>query len=208
MATQLDGDVTITGGLTIRGALPAITRSSLVQETYSAFAVPLTSLRVFDDFKTAIATPGTSDDDLGFSQGVFGTGVPYVSAGDVKAVTKTRKARFVYQVPMNYVAGQVARFSLYAGTLTTISDTTTTLDLEVFKQGSNTLITGSDLYVSSAQSIRSLTFADIQFDLTVTSLSPGDYLDVLITIASVDAATVTAVTPAIAKIQFQAATKG
>jgi hypothetical protein len=215
MAEILSGTLVLNGvNATFKNLALAINRLELTQESYSSHQVRMEDLRVFDDYKTHIAIAGTSDDDLGWSTGgTYGTNVPYVTAGDVKAVTKTRKARLKYMVPMNYVSGQPARFVFFCGMITTVADTSCTLDLSAFKEGSGGLISGGDLVTTAAQSINggpAGTFAEVNFDLTVASptLSPGDWLDLLITIASVDAATATAVIPAISKIMFQGATKG
>lgn len=215
MADINSGTLTISGvNAQFRGLSIAFARSELTQESYSSFQVPMEDLRVFDAYQTHIVTAGSTDDDLGWSTGgTYGTDIPYVTAGDVKTVTKTRKARLKYMVPMNYVSGQSARFVFYCGMITTVADTSCTLDLSAYKEGSGGLKSGSDLVTTSATSINAGpagTFAEVAFDLSVTSptLAPGDWIDLLITIAAVDAATVTAVIPAISKIMFQGHTKG
>jgi hypothetical protein len=211
MATTLDDDIVITGSLTIRGAYPPIARSALTQETYSAFDVPVTDMRVWDAFQTPIATAAT--DDLGLTAGAFATGTPYVTAGSLgSAGATTRYARFLFQVPMNYVAGQLARFAFLAGITggtPAAASVSCTLDLECYKVGTGTLVTGSDLVSSSATDMNFTTFVSVPLDLTATSLSPGDVLDCRIAIACNDAvASAANCVPAIQKLQFQASTKG
>ncbi len=213
MASSLvDGDLTVNGILAVR-TLPAIARLNLTQESYSNFEVPFVSMRVWDDYKTPIATAGTSDDDLGFNQGVFGTGTPYISAGDLGTVgAKTRYARFLYQVPMNYVAGQAARFGFLAGiggTTPQAASSSCTLDFEAFLVGTGNLVSGIDLVSSSATNINFTTFLSAAMDLNVTTLNPGDWLDCRITIACSDASAAAAnCRPSIQKAQFQAMTRG
>lgn len=211
MATTLDDDIVITGSLSIRGAYPAIARTAITQETYSPFIVDIPNLRVWDAYQTALGTAAA--DDLGITAGAFATGTPYVTAGSLGSVgATTRYARFLYQVPMNYVSGQLARFSFLAGIAggtPAVASVSCTLDLEAYKVGTGTLVTGSDLVASSATSMNSTTFASVAMDLTATSLSPGDWLDCRITIACNDAvASAANVVPAIQKIEFQASTKG
>jgi hypothetical protein len=92
--------------------------------------------------------------------------------------------------------------------LTTVADTSATIDVEAYESAKTTLKTGSDLVTTAAQSINSLTFADKAFDLTVTDLSPGDQLDIRFTVAVVDAATGTAVTAALASVELLLDIKG
>lgn len=215
MAQINAGTLTLAGvNAQFRDLSISLARTELTQESYSSFRVPMEDLRVWDAYQTHIVTAGSTDDDLGWSTGgTYGTDIPYVTAGDVKTVTKTRKARLKFMVPMNYVAGQAARFSFYCGMITTVADTSCTLDLSAYLEGSGGLKSGSDIVTTSATSINggpAGTFAYVTFDLSVSSptLSPGDWLDLLITIAAVDAASGSAVIPAISKIMFQAHSKG
>jgi hypothetical protein len=92
--------------------------------------------------------------------------------------------------------------------LTTVSDTSAVVDVEAWKLAGDTLVGGSDMVSTAATTINSLTFADIDFDLTTTTLSSGDFIDVRISITVVDSATGTAVTPAIASLALKADVKG
>ncbi len=138
-----------------------------------------------------------SPDDLAFTSGAFGTGTPYITTGDVKNTTITRYCRFMVQLPPEYVAGETIELRFSAGMLTTVASSVATIDCEAYKSNRDTTKTGSDLVSTAAQSINSLTFANKDFVVTSTSLSPGDWLDVRVTIAVTDSATATAVTAAI-----------
>lgn len=205
------GDFTVTGNLYVNGAVPTIYRSQLPVETGSAFEILPQELRVWNAFQTPLGTAGT--DDLGITAGAFGTGTPYITAGDCgSAGTTTRYARFLVQLPMNYDAGQAASFAFLAGitgTVPNVAATSCTLDCEAYKVGVDTLVTGSDLISTAAQSINFTAFASYSFNLTVTSANPGDWLDVRITIVCVDGASTAAnVVPAIQKLQLIASTQG
>lgn len=176
--------------------MPEYPRISLAQDGSMLYPVPLESLRVFDAFATVL--PGTpAADDLGLVGGTFGTDVPFASTGDVKALgTTTRRARFTFQLPPEYVSGQSVFIRAFAGMKTTISDGACTIDFEAYETGtgtSGTLITGSDLVTTAATSIKSLTWADYDFAITATDLVAGNWLDVRMSIAVTDAATGTAV---------------
>lgn len=202
-------DVRISGTLAIKeNGVSSQTRSSILkQDAAVPFPVLLTSLRVWDAFNTNL--PGTAaTDDLALVGGTFGTAPPVVSAGDVKALgATTRYARFQITLPECYDAGETVTLALYAGMVTTIADTSCTIDVQCYKIDKAAGI-GSDLCSTAAMTMNSLVFAAKSFTITSTALSPGDTLDVRIAIASNDAATGTAVTPTIAAIDCLCDIKG
>jgi len=211
MATQVDGDLRVTGNLYILGSLPAITRGNLTQENSTLFPVELTSLRIFDAFQTPLGTAGS--DDLGITSGAYATGTPYITAGSLGSVgATTRYARFLFQVPYNYVSEQPAEFTLLCGitgTAPVAASVSCTVDLQAFKVGVNTLVTGSDLISSSATDMNFTAFDDVSLSLTATNLVAGDWLDCRLAIACNDSGhTASDVVPAIQKIQFACSTKG
>jgi hypothetical protein len=205
---RIPNNVDIEGDLIVRGNLPNIPRSSLIQDDFVSFMIPLERFRVWDAYATAL--PGTSaTDDLGMITGTFGSAPPYIGTGDVKNTTVTRYARVGYQLPAEYVAGQSVRLTLHAGMITTVSSGAATVDVECYKMaqdGSTGM--GSDLVTTAATTIRSLTFGDKDFDITSTSLSPGDWLDIRVTINIVDSATGTAVIGAILAAEMKLDIKG
>lgn len=197
--------------LYVLGALPPIARSALTAESYSEFDVPLTEMRIWDAFQTVLTT--AASDDLGLTAGAYATGIPYITAGSLgSAGATTRYCRFLARMPMNYVAGQAARVSLLAGitgSSPNVADASCTVDLQAFKSATNVLVSGSDLISTSATSMNVTSFAAVTFDLTVTSLSPGDLLDYRINITCTDAGSTAAnVVPAITKVTLQCGTKG
>lgn len=199
--TRIPTDVTISGNLTVSGEiLPKRPRTDLLQEDFAPFAVPITSLRIWDAFHTPISTAGS--DDLGLSTGgTFGISAPYVSAGDLKAAgATTRYARFLFQIPHTYVGEQSVRISASAGMITTVADISCLIDFEAYVIDGDGTVGGGDLVSTSATTINSLTFGDKAFDLDASSLVAGDVLDVRVSIECDDAATVAAVIPAIANI--------
>lgn len=206
----VDGDLRVTEDLFVGGSItPLQSRGAILsQEPNIEYPIPWTDLRVWDAFQTNL--PGTAaTDDLSIATGTFGTGVPYVSAGDLKAAgATTRYARFVFQLPPEYEAGQTVTLRFSAGMLTTVADTSCTVDAECYLDGRETVKSGSDLVTTAATSINSTTFANKDFTITPTALTPGDRLDIRIAITCTDAATVTAVTPAIGAIEMLLDIKG
>ena len=168
--------------------------------------VKLSDLRVHDAVGTVL--PGTAAaDDLALVGGTFGTNPIDVQAGDVKATSSTRYARFAERLPPNYKAGGTITLRMHAGMKTTVADTSCDLDAEVYQSDLENGV-GSDLCATNAQPINSLTFADKDFVVTPTGLVAGDVLDVRIAVAYVDAATGTAVIPVIGSIELRCQTQG
>lgn len=203
------GNVDIYGTLRARGGiLPALPRASITQEDYAEYPVPLENLRVWDAFATTL--PGTSSaDDLGIYTGTWAAGAPYCATSDMKTLgSVTRYARFMAQLPPEYVAGESVRIRISAGMLTTVAGVAATLDLEVYRVDRDTTIGGSDLCATAAQSINSLTFADKDFELSTSTLNPGDWLDCRIALLVNDAATGTAVIGAIGAIELMCDIQG
>lgn len=206
--TRIPTDLNVEGALRVGGAKPEYERTYLKTDVSQAYTLAPGSWRVWDAYGTAL--PGTSSaDDLGVYAGTFGTGTPYVATYDVKAAgAVTLRARTLFQLPPEYVAQAAASLRAYSGMITTIASVSATVDFEAYKVGSNTLISGSDLVATAAQSINSTTFANKEFLLTSTSLSPGDVLDIRVTVAVNDAASATAVIAAIALCDVLLSVKG
>lgn len=208
MASQFD-DVRISGTLAIKETgVSAQTRASILkQDALAIFPIRLTGLRVWDAFHTNL--PGTAAaDDLALIGTTFGSTAPVITAGDCKALGATsRYARFMVELPECYEAGETVTLSLSAGMVTTVASSSCTVDVECYKIDKITGI-GSDLCTTSATTINSLVFAAKAFTITPSGLTAGDVLDVRLTIACNDAATVTAVTPTIAGIDLLCDIKG
>lgn len=204
---RIPNNIIIEGDLTVQGTLPSYARTSLVQDDLKPYPLHLERWRVWDAYQTALGTAAA--DDLGIGTGTFATGTPYISAGDLKAAgATTRRARILFQLPPEYVAGQTVRLNAWAGMVTTVADTSCTVDFECYRSDADTTIGGSDLVTTSATSMNSLTFAAKAFDVTATSLAAGDWLDIRMTIVCTDTATVTAVIPAVAHAEVILDIKG
>jgi len=169
-----------------------IARTQLAQNPIAKFLIPFTDFRVWDDMDTLLpSTPAT--DDLGLVHGTFGTSSPSLQTEDLKAAGATNnRARAMVRIPTEYDSGETITLRFRAGMLTTVSDTTATLDAEAYKSDNEAGI-GSDLVTTAATTINSLTLADIDFTVTPTGVVAGDWLDLRITTAINDGATGTAV---------------
>lgn len=210
MATvRFPEDVSIAGNLQIDGLLlPGVTRGTLIQNDFQEYGINPALMRIHDAFASPISA--AANDDLGISTGgTYGTDAPYVTAGDLKALgATTRYARFLFVLPPEYVAGQSVRIVANAGMVTTVADTSCTLDFEAYKLDLDATVGGSDLVSTAAQSINSTSFAIKNFEVTSAGLSAGNILDIRVAVVCNDAATGTAVIPAIAHLAMSLDIKG
>lgn len=184
MSSQIDDHVTITGNLTVAGSFNAnVRRETLVVEVGQVLHVAnLIEARVWDAFQTPLGTAGS--DDLGITAGTWGTGVPYIVSEDLDGgPAATQRCRLLIPIPHEYVAGETLTIRVKAGMVTSVASVSATVDVEAYKHGGSTLVSGTDLVTTSATSVNSTTFTTASFTLTTTNLSPGDVLDVRLTLA-------------------------
>lgn len=208
-ASVIDGDLTVTGTLSAgsfsvpTGAVTndsvasgaAIARSKMATESL-AIEIPLAAWRVHDSLQPLPAT--AASDDLGWYPGTYLTNSPLVRTQDVKALgAQTLRARCTIALPENYVSAGTCTIRARAGMVTTVAGTSCTIDFEAAEIGDAT--PGSDIVSTAATSINSLTFANTDFTVTSAGLVAGDTLDIRMTIAVNDGASVTAVIAAISK---------
>lgn len=192
VVTRITGDLYVSGSITRGGSGPSIARTDLTQENLAPYKIPLTDFRVWDAMATVL--PGTSaTDDLALIGGTFGTNSPTIQTSDLKnAGATTRYARVLFNIPHEYVAGQTVTIRVHGGMKTTVASASATVDVECYLSDDEEGIS-ADLCTTAAQSINSLTDADLDFAITSTSIAPGDTLDIRIAVAVNDSATGTAV---------------
>jgi len=207
--TIFPGDVQIQGNFQCNGTRsPSITRSELTQENLAVYPLNHTDWRVWDAVQTNLPGTGAAD-DLAIIGGTFGTGVPSIQTGDVKNLGATpRYARIKFQLPPEYVAGETVTLRVKGGMVTTVASSSATIDFEVYKTDRGILVSGSDICATLATTINSTSFADKDFTITATSLSPGDILDIRMTIAVNDSGTGTAVIGCAGSVEFLLDIKG
>lgn len=152
--------------------------------------IDVTSARIWDaTTSTKLSATPASADDFGITAGTFLTSDPTLRSSDAKTTTVTSKARFAYTVPSTYVAGQPITLRANAGMVTTVSDTTATIDAQVARRSAPTV----DICATAATTINTLAGGNVDFTLTPTNVVPGDVLDIVMTSAVTDGATVGAV---------------
>lgn len=181
-------------------AAAEIARTQLDQDTEQPYGISPLDWRVWDAPGTPIGT--AASDDLGLAAGTFGTDVVTITTGDVKATNSTRRALTRFVVPPEYDENQTIKIRGRAGMETTVADTSCTLDFEVYKVDRSADGTaGSDLCATGAASMNSLTEADLDFTITSTDISPGDELEIRMSVAYNDSATGTTVEAVVYKVE-------
>lgn len=180
--------------------------SKMAQRALAESVVPVHSFRVWDAAQTN--PPGTaSADDLGLVTGTWGTNPVRLTGGDMKALgATTRRIYFSVPIPANYDDGETIQIRVRAKMETTLADVSCTVDLEAYVGSSGSV--GSELVTTSAQSMNSLTAANYDFTLNGSGVNPGDLIECRLSIACNDAATATAVTPAVYKVSLLCDTRG
>lgn len=207
IAQKVTGDLLVVGNITCTGTGPAVARTNLTQENLARHKIPFVDWRVWDAMQTNL--PGTgATDDLAFIGGTLGTASPTIQTGDVKAAgAVTRYARCTFNVPHEYVAGETITVRAHAGMKTTVADVSATVDFQVYLSDDEEGI-GADLCTTAAQSINSLTDANFDFQITATSVEPGDTLDIRMAVATNDAASATAVIGQVGSVEVLLDVKG
>ena len=186
--TTVPGDLVVPGSLRLTGDLtPTKARSEILSMVeLQPFVIPWTWWRTWDAVGTNLPN-AAADDDLGLVGGTWTTGVPSIQTLDFGGTTTTAYARAFIPLPWEYVAAQTVVLRFHAGALTTLPDTTLTLDVVAYKSGEKSLVSAADICGTTMKDIRSLTMADVDFTITPTTLSPGDALDVRIVMIGTDA---------------------
>jgi hypothetical protein len=155
-----------------------------------SLGIPVESGLIWDaTTNTQLGTTPTSADDYGVTMGTYGTTDPTLRSSDAKTTTVTSKVRYRATVPANYVAGQPFSIRLNAGMVTTVANGTATIVPAAYRRGAPTV----NIVTTAAQSINTLLGGDKDFVCDPTNLVPGDVLDIVVTQAITDSATITAV---------------
>ena len=204
MSTGLtvNGDVVVSGALRLGGGIsPLKTAADLLTVEEKTWTVPWTLWRIWDALTTNLPAVAATD-DLALVAGTLGTDSPSVQGQDSGGLNTTGYMRAQLPIPADYVAGQSLKLRFHAGMLTSVADTTCTLDMEAYKSDEESLV-GADLAAAAvANNIKSLVFADVDFTITAATLNPGDILDVRVSINTVDGANAAVLIPCIGVVQM------
>lgn len=184
--TTFPGDLVVAGNVRLTGTVtPLKNKADVLANESKELVIPLTSWRVWD--ATATNLPETpAADDLGLVSGTFAAASPSLQTVDFGGTNTTAYARAQITVPPDYVAGQSFTLRFHAACITTLADTTLTLDCAVYRSDEEIGISGDLAAAAVANNIKSLTAADIDFVITATAMNPGEILDVRVSINGVD----------------------
>lgn len=162
------------------------------------YKFPLTQAKVHDALATTL--PATAaNDDMAIITGTPGTDGPTLQGVDFGGTTSDEKCAFEFVLPQEYRAGAAVTLRVRAAMLTTVADTSATVDVECWKDAGDGAV-GSDLCTTAAQSINSLTPANLDFTITPTGLVPGDRLIFRLSFAGTDAGNAGTMIPEITNV--------
>lgn len=173
-------DVRINGNLTIGGDNPEILRSDLRQDNLALYTIPWTAWRVWDAFHTNL--PGTAaTDDLGLIGGTLATNAPSLQTQDHKSAGSSQDnyARCMVTLPPEYSAAETVQIRFTCGMKTNLADQAALLDLVVHESDLDDTVS-ADLVTTSPTTMNIIvpTMTTINFNVTSTTLVPGDILDI------------------------------
>jgi len=196
------GEMTVGEGTVTNAAISAtadIARSKLAQEI-KTYTVPLTSLRRWDHMGVVLPEAAT-EDDMGLVTGTPGTDVPTVQGVDFGGTTSDEKAGFEFVLPAEYDAGHTITLRLRAAMLTTVADTSCTVDANCYKSDRDGAA-GADLCATAAQNMNNTTPANYDFTITPTGLTAGNRLVFVLAFAGTDGSNAGVMIPEISEIEL------
>jgi len=193
------GTLDVSGG-TVTLKDDQVPRAKLAREDNSVLTIPLTNLRVHDAVMTELPN-AAANDDLGVVMATWNTDAPTCQAGDIGGTASTRYAFFSHRITEDWILGETMTIRFYAGMLTTVADTSCTLDLECYVNNGDGTV-GSDICATAVQDINSVTLANKDFTITPGSISNGDELLFRIAIAYSDTGDAGVMIPEIGSIKM------
>lgn len=161
-----------------------LTRTEFETEENVPYRIPITSCRVHDAMDTVLPNAAAAD-DMGLITGTPGTNALLLQSVDFGGTTSDEKCAFEFVLPAEYQAGESITVKIRAGAITTLPDTSSTIDVECWPVAADGTV-GADICATAAQSIRSLTMADKSFVITSTGLVAGDLLIIRLSFAGSD----------------------
>ena len=164
-----------------------------------SYQIPVTAMRVHDAMSTVLPAAAAAD-DMGVVTGTPGTDAPNLQGVDFGGTSTDEKCGFQFQLPQTYRDGETITLRCKAGMLTTISDGTATLDCECWPDDNDGTVS-ADICATAAQSINSLTLADIDFTITPTGLVNGDMLNFRLTFGGSDTGNAGVMIPTVTRVE-------
>ncbi|MBW7907193.1 MAG: DUF2190 family protein [Phycisphaerae bacterium] len=161
----------------------AILRANLAIEELKPYAIPLADVRAAGTGGILGNSAGTPSGALGLTPGTFGTNSPLLVGEAANNNSKTNAGRVLATLPPEYVAGGKVRIRVRAR-ITGDVQVAQTVDVVAHQSDGGGGIS-ADLVTTAAQTVTD-EFANYDFVVTPTALSPGDVLDVQVVVAAND----------------------
>jgi len=159
-----------------------ISRTKQALNSQDYFGIPVHLWRQVAAGHPVLGTAGSTN--LGVGTAAAGaTGVD-VRTSPSNGTTITQTAMFEFYLPPEYAATTNIYASFWAA-MNVISSASCTLDITAYKVGTDGAH-GSDLNSTSAIDIRTVTYAERVFTIDGSGLSPGDKLEIYVTVAATD----------------------
>lgn len=146
--------------------------------------LPLDNFRVTGTGALLGNTAGTPTGALGRTQGTYGTAVPTLVGEAASGASTSNVARTSFHLPSNYIAGQ--NITVVVNSVETVGAATvaSTTDIEAYSDDGDGTSTG-DLCATAAIDT-TIVAENKTFTITGTSLTPGQLLDIELTLAAND----------------------
>jgi len=151
------------------------------------------------------ATPST--DDAALVTGTPGTHAPTIQSSDPGGTSVTQKFAFEYVLPAEYVDAGSVSLRVKGKTATTIADTASTIDFNVYLDGRDGTV-GSDLMLSAAFNINNTSVVSSDMPITSSGLTAGSKLIIVGTMASSDGGDAGVMTPTLVDVEMVIPVKG
>ena len=190
---------------TLSTTISGFTRSDLTAET-KIYPIDFTGCRVWDACHTLLPSTAASD-DAALVTGTPGTNALTIQGLDPGGGSTTSKFAFEYTLPPEYVAAGDAAIRVKGKCTTGIADNSCTIDFNVYRDARDGTV-GGDIMAAAAFSINNTTAVQSDMTITASSLSPGDKIIVVGTIAGTDVGNATAIVPTLLAIEMVLSVKG
>jgi hypothetical protein len=202
--THADKDFVITPtGLAAGDRLVFVLSFIGTDDTHAGVMIPeISQVEIIYTARIATNLPtAAANDDMGLVIGTPGTDVSTLQGVDFGGTSTDEKCSFEYELPAEYDAGNTITLRIRAAMLTTIADAPTTVDVNCYKSDRDGAAS-SDLCATAAQSINSLTPANLDFTITPTGLAAGDRLVFVLTFAGSDTGDLDVMIPEISQVEL------
>jgi hypothetical protein len=150
------------------------------------------------------APNGTS---VGLVTGTPATDAPTLQGGDPGGTSKSETFAFEYEIPAEYVAAGNVSLRVKGKCGTTVADGACTVDFSVYRDARDGSV-GADIMASPPYSINALAVQQSDMTITPASLSPGDKVIVVGTIAGNDSGDLGVMVPTITALEMVLQVKG